>query len=140
MGLFSRRQTNTSNHAPAEFRAECAGEECPNWSGVQCGGTKFIWEGANATTTEGRDTSIPPLKDEALFVTYGRYCLLGKKPDLISYRVDDYDNGHFFFEDTGLIIHGDSRFTDKDVDVYLVGEDSNGQRTEELKHHFDGWG
>lgn len=130
----------SAERAPAEFSAECIGETCPNWSGQPCAGTKYIWKSAKATITEDRDTSQPPLLDEAVFVTYGQFCLKKRRETMVSARIDDYDRDHFTWDQTGLVIHGDSRFSGIDVEVYQIGQDDQGQRTEDLTHTFDGWG
>ena len=128
-------------HIRAEFPAECLGDKCPNYQGSNCDDSVFEWVGAKATVTEDRDMEKTPLTDEAIFVSYGQICLQGTKSSIVGYRVDDYGNDRFFYDETGLIIHGDSRFGKGiDVSLYKVTPNEDGSVSEELTHTFDGWG
>lgn len=129
------------SHVRESFPADCIGERCPNFSGDACTDSAFNWVSAKATVSEGRDTGRPPLVDEAIFVTYGQVCLRGAKPKSVGYRIDDYGNGDYAHEETGLLVHGDSRFgSGIDVDMYKIGVDEDGSVEETLQHTYDGWG
>jgi hypothetical protein len=128
-------------HAPATFPASCLGEQCPNFKGTPCENSYYEWIGAKAIVNEGRDTSEPPLVSEAIYVTYGQLCIKRRKRTAVRYRIDDYDNGQFANNETGLVVHGDSRFGDGvDVEVVKVQIDEDGSRAETLVHTYDGWG
>lgn len=136
---LTKKETNQAGHAPAQFSAECLGQECPNWKGRPCDNSIYIWIGAEATTTKDRDLEVPPLEDEAIFVTYERRCRRLGKSTIVGFRIDGYETP-FKLESTGLIVHGDSRFTDLDVELFEISHGPEGQRVEELKQVFDGWG
>lgn len=38
--------------------------------------------------TENRDTTMPPLRDEATYIIYGQTCLAGVRPELVAQRVE----------------------------------------------------
>ncbi len=129
-------------HAPDTLPASCLGERCPNFKGSNCQNSYYEWEGADATEGKGvRDHSKPPLLNEAIYVSYGQVCLQNGKPTNVRYRIDDYQNEPFNLTDTGLIVHGDSRFGQGiDVEVHKIQLEDNGPRTDTLVHVYDGWG
>lgn len=130
-----------SQHAKKEFPADCRGEKCPNFKTEACTDSQFEWIRAKATVVEGRETDKPPLVDETVFITYGQVCLMGAEPQFVHYRIDDYGNESFPYEETGLIIHGDSRFSrGTDIDLYTIKVTEDGSINEELERTFDGWG
>lgn len=90
MGLFGRKgNTTTGEHLPAFITTECIGDACPNFSGENCANPEMEWMTAGGPT-EKRDTSKPPLKDEATYIIYGQRCLAGAVPDLVAQRVEIY--------------------------------------------------
>ena len=131
---------SAEQHARAVFPATCLGEKCPNFKGSACPDSYFEWIGAKATVQEDRDMSQPPLVNEAIFVTYGQICITGEGTKGVRYRVDDYGNGHYYQEETGLLMHGDSAFGEgTDVDLFDIKVDSNGSVSEELRRTYEGW-
>lgn len=90
MGLFNRRSdAPAGEHLPAFIPTECMGNACPSFSGEKCANTEMEWMSAGGPT-EKRDTSKPPLKDEATYIIYGQRCLAGAAPELVAQRVEVY--------------------------------------------------
>ncbi len=73
----------------AFIAATCLGEACPNYKGTACTTTESEWMTADGPI-EGRDTSKPPFRDEAVYIVYGQTCLEGAEPDLVAQRVEIY--------------------------------------------------
>ncbi|MBP6005929.1 hypothetical protein KA531_03465 [Candidatus Saccharibacteria bacterium] len=72
-------------HLPAKQYIECIGEACVGYKGKACNAYEE-WMSAEGPT-EGRDTSKPPLREEAVSITYGQHC--GNKDyPLVSTRTD----------------------------------------------------
>jgi hypothetical protein len=76
------------NHLPAVQPIACLGEVCTRFSGVACDAYEE-WISAKGPA-EGRDTSKPPLREEAVTITYGQVCGNDDDKDLLSVRVDVY--------------------------------------------------
>lgn len=88
MGLFNRNKNEANGeHLPAFIPADCIGEVCPNFSGQNCTDTEMEWMSAGGPTKK-RDTSKPPLKDEATYIIYGQRCLAGASPELVAQRAE----------------------------------------------------
>jgi hypothetical protein len=88
MGIFNRnRSASSGEHLPAFKTTDCVGEACPNFSGENCTDPEMEWMSAGGPT-ERRDTSKPPLKDEATYIIYGQRCLKGASPELVAQRVE----------------------------------------------------
>lgn len=88
MGLFNRNNGLASGEQlPAFIPTDCIGDACPNFSGKNCTNPEMEWMSAGGPT-EKRDTSKPPLKDEATYIIYGQRCLAGASPELVAQRVE----------------------------------------------------
>lgn len=87
MGTFNRKNVPSEERLPAFIPTECAGESCPNFSGEKCADTEMEWMTAGGPI-EKRDTSKPPLRDEATYIIYGQRCLAGATPELVAQRVE----------------------------------------------------
>ncbi len=93
------------------------------------------------TTVKEEDISKPPLKESTVFVTYRQVCTSGDNQNNIRYRVDDYNNGEYYQEETGLLMHGDAAFGEGvDVDVFDVQIREDGVITDNLRKTYEGWG
>lgn len=78
----------TSGERLPEFLpSECLGRLCPNFSDQPCKNSQMEWMNADGPK-EGRDTSKPPLRNEATYITYGKRCLEGAEPQLVAQRVE----------------------------------------------------
>jgi len=138
-------QKSGKNHlgegqTPATFPSECLGEKCPNFKGTACKSSFFEWIGAKATVNEGRDLTQPPRQNEAIYVTYGQICVEGAGYKGLRYRIHDYGKEHFYHDETGLIMHGDSAFGEGiDVDLFDIKISDDGSMVEQLRQTFDGW-
>lgn len=87
MRIIGRRNLKrTGEHLPAFVPTNCIGEVCPNYSGEDCNDAEMEWMTAGGPT-EKRNTSKPPLRDEATYVIYGQRCLAGVAPELVAQRV-----------------------------------------------------
>jgi hypothetical protein len=83
MSLFRK----SGEHLPAKLPAECLGEQCPEFKGTACESYEE-WVSAKATRTKGRDTSQPPLKDEAIYIIYGQACMAGEEREMVAQRAE----------------------------------------------------
>lgn len=87
MGIFRHKETEPAGERLPEFiPATCIGESCPNFNGTNCDNPEMEWMTADGPA-EKRDTSKPPLRDEATYIIYGQRCLVGAVPELVAQRV-----------------------------------------------------
>lgn len=87
MGIFSKKPAGEL--LPEFLPSFCLGEQCPNFSGAACETSEMEWISADAPA-KSRDTTKPPLKEEARFILYGQRCIEGAHPTLVSQRVEIY--------------------------------------------------
>lgn len=98
LGAGTKNVTSDTNvriegeRVPENLDSKCLGSDCPNWRGEKCA-SFLVWASANATHTEGRDTSKPPFADEAVWVEYDQQCLADPEgPSVVFRKIQVYQN------------------------------------------------
>lgn len=117
MGLLNRKknsgQTFDGERLPEFIAAQCLGDKCPNFQGELCTDTESEWITAGGPT-EGRDTSKPPLRDEATYIIYGQRCLAGANPNLVAQKVEVFKPEEV---DSMMLIAVSCRYGDMPVNI-----------------------
>lgn len=72
---------------PEFLDSECLGDACPNFAGEPCHTTETEWLSAKAPTSNGQDTTKPPLLGETDYIIYGQRCNESEKPKMVAQSV-----------------------------------------------------